>query len=39
MFEELLARFPTWDLAGPGERSRSTLTSAFTSLPAVLHPA
>jgi cytochrome P450 len=37
VFEELLARFPTWDVDGPTARSRSTLTSALTSLPVVLH--
>ena len=39
VFEELLARFPTWEIDGEGERSRSTLTSAYTSLPAVLQRA
>ena len=37
VFEELLSRFPAWDVDGPTARSRSTLTSALTSLPLVLH--
>jgi cytochrome P450 len=37
LLERLLARFPSWELAGPGERVRTVLRSGWVSLPAVFH--
>lgn len=39
MFEELLARYPDFALAGPPERGRSTLVAMVSRLPAVFGPA
>jgi cytochrome P450 len=37
-FEELLARFPTYEVVGPTERVPSTLVAGIHSLPVVLTP-
>ena len=38
-FEELLARFPTIELAGEPRRQRSNLNNALKELPVTLTPA
>ncbi len=37
--EELLGRFPVYEVTGPAERVRSTTVAGIRSLPVVLAPA
>jgi cytochrome P450 len=37
LLEELVARFPRWDIDGAGTRIESTFRSGFLELPVVLH--
>ena len=37
-FEELIARYPNWELAGEPVRPHSVLHNAFEELPVVFHP-
>jgi cytochrome P450 len=37
-FEELLTRFPSYEIAGPADRVASTLVAGIHSLPVILNP-